>query len=570
MKEMIFQTVGGLALFLFGMGMLSEGLKKAAGDRLRRILEKMTSRPIFGLMLGAGVTALIQSSSATTVMVVGLANAALFSLKQSICVILGANIGTTMTAWLVGLAAGLAELNISLYAMPILALGLIMQFAGRKQRTKYIGQILLGFGILMVGLGFMGDAFRPLSKNDAVRNFLAVIGDRPILAVLAGAGITVLIQSSSASIGIIQFLAANSLFGGDWEVAFRIAVPFILGDNIGTTITAQLAALRSNVHARRAAMAHTMFNVLGVCWVLPLAWVGLFPKIVSYISPWSLGPKTIGFEIALAHTVFNVINAMAFLPLVGLLAKVVTKITPSRVGEAEIRPVTLERHLLDTPAVAIDQAQKEIVRMASAGRDAVRGATAAIREDDRRRIGQVLETEDTVDAFQAEITRYLVELSQRTLSAEMAYQLPVLLHMVNDLERVSDHAVNITEIATRKIDQREAFSPAGAEEMGRMTDEVEAMFENVLTAIKTADQAAARKALECEDKLNQMQMDFRHSHVQRLSERTCSPIAGMIFVDFVDNMEKIGDHLTNIAQSVIGGLQWQDRQAPDREPAAEA
>ncbi len=554
--DMIFNIVGGLALFLFGMGLLSEGLKKVAGNRLRHLLEKMTSNPILGLLTGAGVTCLIQSSSATSVMVVGLVNAGLLALSQAICVVLGANIGTTMTAWLVGLASGLKLLKMSMYAMPMIALGMVVQFVGKRQKSKHIGQILLGFGILFIGIGFMKEAFAPLADNDGVRQFLVSIGDQPIYAVLAGTAITVLIQSSSASIAIIQLLAIQGLFGGDPETAFRIAIPFVLGDNIGTTITAQLAALRSNVNARRAAMAHTMFNVFGVGWVLPLVYLGWFPSIVNYITPWSLGFNTIGLEIAAAHSIFNVVNALAFLPLVGLLEKTVVRILPARKGDIQVQPVTLDRNLLATPPVAMDQARRELVRMAETARDALDDAITAVRHDDRAALKRVAIKEDAVDDFQTEITRYLVELSQRTLSSEEAGELPVLLHAVNDVERISDHAVNITEIAVRKFDQKLTFSQHATEEMGRMRDEIYQMFDNILAAIGNNDLSAAKESFKHEKTINRMQMELRRSHVRRLSEGTCSAMVGLLFVDFVDNLEKIGDHLTNIAQGVLGGLQW--------------
>jgi phosphate:Na+ symporter len=496
-------------------------------------------------------------------MVVGLVNAGLLALSQAICVVLGANIGTTMTAWLVGLASGLKMLNMSLYAMPMIALGMVIQFVGNKQRTKHIGQIMLGFGILFIGIGFMKEAFAPLANNDGVRQFLVSIGDQPIYAVLAGTAITVLIQSSSASIAIIQLLAIQGLFGGDPETAFRIAIPFVLGDNIGTTITAQLAALRSNVNARRAAMAHTMFNVFGVCWILPLVYLGWFPDVVNYITPWSLGFNTIGLEIAAAHSVFNVVNAVAFLPLVGLLERVVVRILPAREGDIQMQPVTLERNLLATPPVAMDQARRELVRMAETARDALDDAITAVRHDDRAALKRVAIKEDAVDDFQTEITRYLVELSQQTLSPEAANELPVLLHTVNDVERIGDHAVNITEIAVRKLDQKLTFSQHATEEMGRMRDEIYQMFDNILAAIGDNDLSAAEESFKHEETINRMQMELRRSHVRRLSEGTCSAMVGLLFVDFVDNLEKIGDHLTNIAQGVLGGLQW-DGKTPDQ------
>ena len=570
MQDMLFGTVGGLGLFLFGMGLLSDGLKRVAGGRLRRLLGMVTKWPALALLVGAAVTCLIQSSSGTTVMTVGLVSAGLLTLRQAISVVLGANIGTTFTAWLVGLAAGLKVLKITAYALPAVAVGLAMQVLSKRQQAKHLGQIIIGFGILFLGIYFMKEAFAPVQDSARLKAVLVTIGDQPILAVLAGTGITMLLQSSSASIAMIQVLALTGAFGtGDWEHTLRIAIPFILGDNIGTTITAQVAALRANVAGRRAAMAHTLFNVAGVAIVLPLVYAGWFDRLVRMVTPIALNGQTIAVHIAVAHSTFNVAWAAIMLPLVGVLEKIVVRLTPVRAGEVEMRPVALERHLLLTPPLAMDQASGEIVRMAGAAREALNDALAAVRDDDRRGIARVLETEDAVDDFQTEITRYLVELSQRDLSPEMAGKLPVLLHTVNDLERVADHAVNISEIATRKIDQRESFSPQAAGEIAAMRDELAKMFDDVLAAIADEDTAAAQRALTHESQLNRMQMDFRRSHVERLGRRDCSPIAGLIFVDLVDNMEKIGDHLTNIAQGVIGGLQWNGKHQADP-PAAPA
>lgn len=553
-QETIFGTVGGLGLFLFGMGMLSDGLKAAAGNNLRRLLGALTKWPPVAMLVGAGVTCLIQSSSATSVMVVGLVHAGMLTLKQAICVVLGANIGTTFTAWLV---AGMSVLKVTKYALPAVAMGFVLHVFGRRSRTRHWGQILLGFGILFIGIDFMKGAFSGLEDSKQIRDFLIWVGEMPILAVLAGTVITMLVQSSSASIAMVQMLAFTGGFGTDYAVVLRVTIPFVLGTNIGTTITAQLAALRTNLAGRRTAMAHTLFNVLGVVIVLPSVYLGWYDAFVRWISPWPLNPKTIMVHMALAHTVFNVSAALVILPAVGLLEKLVLKILPARRGEEEdIKPVTLERHLLDTPPLAMTQAHKEIVRMAKAARKAVKGALVAIRDEDRSRERKVREKEDAVDEFQTEITRYLVALSQRRLSREMANQLPVLLHSVNDLERIADHAVNLIGTASRKMDHRHTFSEVAQNDLRRMMAEVRRMFKQVMAALQHFDAEAARRALEHEDTLNQMQVDFRDSHIQRLSNGTCTAMAGLIFVDFVDNLEKIGDHLANIAEAIMGGLQW--------------
>jgi phosphate:Na+ symporter len=552
---MVFYTVGGLGLFLFGMRLMSEGLRAAAGRKLRRILESITKKPLVAFFVGAGITALLQSSSATTVMVVGFVNAGLLTLKQAICVIIGTNVGTTATAWLVSIS-GLAAFKITAYALPAVGLGFLFHLAGKRRPTKNFGQILLGFGILFVGIGFMKDAFSPLRESTRVQELFVSLGTKPLLAILAGAVVTMLLQSSSAAIAIVQLLAIGGAFGGHWQTALNVAIPFVLGCNIGTTITAQLAALQANLNARRAAWAHTIFNVLGCVIAYPFVRLGWFGSLVQMVSPWELGPATIAPSIAIAHTIFNGANSGVFLPMAGLLARIVARFVPERPSDATVRPVVLELHLLETPEIALEQARREIIRMAEGARTAVEHAIEGLMEDNAAKLEKAMVTEDIIDEFQLEITSYLVALSQEQLSEEVSHRLPVLLHTVNDLERVGDHAVNIVEIAGRKIEQKLTFSDQALAEAEKLKQEANQMSDKIIIALQNSDMEAAKSALVNEDELNKMQIDCRRSHVQRMSDGLCSAEAGLIFVDLVDNVEKIGDHLTNIAQAVIGGLQW--------------
>jgi len=555
-KQMILGTIGGLGLFLFGMGFMSDGLKKVAGQKLRKIVESMTKKPLIAFLVGAGVTALVQSSSATTVMVIGFVNAALLTLKQAICVIIGTNVGTTATAWLVSIS-GVGAFKITIYALPAVGFGFLMMTMGRTRRTKSIGQILLGFGILFVGINFMKDAFQPLEKSQRVQELFISLGNKPILAILAGALVTTLLQSSSAAIAIVQLLASGGAFGNDWQKVLNVSIPFVLGSNIGTTITAQLAALQANLNAKRTAWAHTIFNTLGVCIAYPFVYLGLFGALVYKVSPWELGPATIAANIAIAHTIFNVANSGVFLPLSGILRGIVVKLVPEKPGDIAAKPVILEEHLLGTPVIALEQSKREIIRMAKTAKKALENCLSAIVNNDRRTLESVRQIEDFIDEFQIAITTYLSALSRRQLSDEVSIELPVLLHTVNDLERIGDHAVNIVEIAERKIEQKLLFSDSALDEIGQLRHEAEQMFDHIIEALEKNDIEAAKLALVNENNINQMQMDFRRSHVQRMSDSICSPQTGLVFIDLVDNIEKIGDHLTNIAQAIIGGLQWE-------------
>ena len=551
-REMVFGVAGGLGLFLFGMIQMSEGLKKAAGGRLKAVLESMTRNRVVGCLVGAGITALIQSSSAATVMVVGFVNAGLLTLKQSISVIIGTNIGTTATAWLVSMSG--FKVEIAAYALPAIAVGFGLHIFGRKRTTKNVGQIILGFGILFIGIDYMKGAFEGLEDSARTQAFMVKIADIPILAIAAGMVLTMLIQSSSAAVASVQLLAMSGAFGPDWSVALKISIPFILGSNIGTTITAQLAALGSNLYARRAAWAHTMFNVMGAC--ICFWFIGAIAKLVHTIAPWELTAGTVAGYIAIAHTTIKVFEAMFFLPLTGVLEKIVVRLVPEKTGDLLLRPTVLERHLLATPELAVEQARREIVRMAQTAKRAVSRAIEGLVENDLRKLQRARTIEEVTDSLQYEITSYLAAISEREISEEMSIELPVLMHTINDLERIGDHAENIVEVAERKIEHKISFSDEALGEIAELKQEAEQMCDYIITALENNDVEAAISALTKENTINKMQIEFRRSHVKRMTERACSADAGLIFIDLVDNVEKIGDHLTNIAQAVIGGLQW--------------
>ena len=553
-KEMIFGTVGGLGLFLFGMGLMSDGLKKVAGQKLKSLLESLTKHRVVAVLVGMLTTALIQSSSATTVMTVGFVNAGLLTLKQALCVVLGANIGTTITA---GLVSVLAVFKITDFALPIVGVGFLISILGKTQKTRSIGQVMIGFGILFLGIDFMKEGFADLKDSVKVQQALIWLGDKPILAVLAGTMITMLLQSSSASIAMIQMLAFTGAFGTNWPVVLKIAIPFILGDNIGTTITAQIAALQSSRNAKRAAMGHTIFNVIGVIYMIGLVYAGIYARAIIRITPGELNQDTIMRYIFFSHLLFNVFNVIVFIPLVTVLETIVLKILPITEAERVQEPVVLEKHLLDTPVIALEQAEREIVRMAKIAKRALRRAINGILTDDRKELAIVREREDFIDMLQLEITSYLSALSRRNLSDEVSIELPVLLHTVNDLERIGDHAVNIVEIAQRKIDNKIIFSDSALAEAEKLRAEIDQMIDNVIAALEQDDIEQAKIAIDHERNVNNMQMEFRRSHVERMGEGICSAEAGLIFIDLVDNIEKIGDHLTNIAQAIIGGLQWE-------------
>ena len=558
--KIIFGTVGGLGLFFFGMELLADAIKAIAGRKLKKLLESLTKTPLMGVLVGTLITGIIQSSSATTVMLIGFVNAGLLTLKQALGVVMGANIGTTVTAWLVS-TVGIEGFDITAYALPAVGIGFLLRLGGRTKKIQGIGNILLGFGLLFIGIRFLEEAFIPLKDNAQVQEVLIWVGKNPLYAVIAGTLFTMLIQSSSASIAIVQVLALQGVFGTDWDLVLRVTIPYILGSNIGTTITAQLAALRTSRNSKRVAMGHTLFNVIGVIYMFPFVGNGWFADLVKWVAPFSLSEGTILPHIAIAHTIFNVVNTIVFLPAVKPFEYLIMKIIPVKKEELAQKPVILEKHLLATPVLAMEQVKREIVRMIKTAKDAVNSAVDGLVNGDRKLLELARKGEDMTDDFQYEITSYLTALSVKEPSEELLHQIPVLLHTINDLERVGDHAVNISEIAERKIGQRISFSNLALTEASKLKEQANEMFDGIIKALDEENIEGAKAALLCEDNLNKMQVDFRRSHVRRMTEHACSPESGLIFIDLVDNVEKIGDHLTNIAQSVIGGLQWDGAEA---------
>lgn len=549
-REIIFILIGGLGLFFLGMKTMSDSLKKVAGERLKNTLDILTKRPIIGLFIGAVVTCLIQSSSATSVMAVGFVNAGLLTLKQAISILLGANIGTTFTAWLISF---FALFKITNYALPAIGIGFLLSTFGKTRSAKMWGQFILGFGMLFTGLGFMKDAFSPLKESEALKNVLVTFGTYPLLGIVLGTVITIILQSSSATIALLQIMAFSGL------ISLKHCIPIILGDNIGTTITAQLSAIGTNTASRRTARAHALLNIIGVCYMLIPVYTGLYYRLILLIVPGPVTSGNIMFHIALSHSVFNIINSLfIFLPLINFLEKLTIRLTPAKADAVDMRPMYLEKHLLETPTLALEQSINEIIRMINIAREALKNAVRSFLENDNSFFNKVREQEDAVDNLQKEITQYLVELSQKDLEKSEAEEIPVLLHSVNDVERIGDHAINILEISERKIDQKLPFSDGSVIRLKKIVDIALFMIENTIIAMHKRDIISAGKVLEKEKELNELQIRLKEVQIKNINEGKYNFLSGIVFNDFVDNIEKIGDHLTNIAQGVMRHLRWDE------------
>lgn len=545
--EVAFHTVGGLALFLFGMHTMSEGLKGAASNKIRQILSHLTRNRIIALLVGVAVTMLVQSSSATTVMTVGFANAGLLTFRQAISVVLGANIGTTFTAWIVSL---IGTFKIAEYVLPLIAAGFVMFRFVRNKKTNHWGSVLLGFGLLFFGLDIMKDAFKPLRDSEAVVNLFAQFSENPLLGVLVGTVFTMILQSSSATIAIVQTLAFSGV------ISFDAALPLILGDNIGTTITAELASIGTNYNAERTARAHTLFNIIGTCIILPFVWIGVYGRFIEALLPGPIAPGNIMMHIAFAHSMFNVINALVFTIFINYLIKAANALSFTKEEPDRLRPVHLKESLLADPFTAMQQVINELVRMAHFSRKAMDEARQAFFSGDTKLIKRVYESEDVLDEFQGALTEYLIKISEEHLDTRQSMEYPVLLHSVNDLEKVGDYAANMASYADIRRDKGLTLAVEGREEIETMFAKLDELFDKVITSLESRNGSLAAQAIAIEDEIDEMKSRCRRNHIARLNKDHGHPEAEMMVMDMATNIEKVGDHLISIAKAVAKDLQW--------------
>ena len=533
MLEILFGIFGGLGLFIFGIFVMGAGLQKIAGDKIRAILGKLTNKSLMGMGVGAGITSLIQSSSATTVLVVGFVNAGLMTLTQAIGVILGANIGTTITAQLIAF-------KLTNYALPILGIGSFTYLFCKKKKTKDVGETIFGFGALFLGLAIMGDAVKPLGDSVFAQNLFINFSQNPLLGILVGILITAIVQSSSVTTGVVITLGLSNL------ITLNAAIPLILGANIGTCVTAGLASIKTNISAKRAAVAHIIFNLVGAGIALLL--MPLYIKIINFTS------TDIARQIANTHTLFNVVNAFIFLPFIPLFVVLVKKIIPGKDVEITRGPKYIEKHLLATPSIAFSATLKEMRRMARIAQEMINDAMEGFYKNKRNPLTKVAPKENIVDDLQTAIADYLVELTQGELSKTQSEKIPALLHSVNDIERIGDHAENIVELAERKIDKKLIFSKSAIKEIKEMHQKVNEMLNITINALRSESKTEAEKILKIEAEINNLTLKFRDNHIRRLHGGRCKLLSGIVFLDVIMNLEKIGDHLNNIGQVIKSGM----------------
>lgn len=518
---------GGLGLFLYGMKLMSDGLENIAGERLKGILEKITSNKIMGVLVGTIVTAVIQSSSATTVMVVSFVNAGLMSLVQATGVILGSNVGTTITAQIV-------SFNLEVVAPIFIGIGAILMLSSKKKKIKDIAVISVGFGILFMGMGLMSSSMKPIAELEIFKVIIIIMERYSILGVLVGVIMTAIVQSSSATTSILVALAAAG------TIDMKIAFPIVLGCNIGTCVTAIIASLTANKTAKKAALLHLLFKIFGTIIFLPLSVYVV--KVVAYLTP-----NNLGRQVANAHTIFNIVITLVVLPISGYFVKFVNKVLPDEEEKEVCGAIYLDKKLLETPVVASTQVIKETIRMAKISRDNFQLAMKAFFYGDYENIKGVYENENIINTLEREITEYLIALSQHNLPKENAELVSEVYHTINDIERIGDHAENIVELATSKFNNNIEMSKQALKE-------IEEIFEATLDSLDIAIKCFSNYDInndkvvnEVEDRIDMLEKQFRNNNIARLNSKQCYASSGVMFFDLLSNLERIGDHANNIA-----------------------
>lgn len=544
----VLNLLGGIALFLFGMHTLSAALEKLAGGKLEHWLEKATSRPIKGVVLGAVITAVIQSSAATTVMIIGFVNSGLMKLSQAIGVIMGANIGTTATSWLLSLQSisgsdGFSIINLlkPTTFTPILAvIGVILLMFTKSDRKKTVGMILAGFAVLMFGMNAMSSATAGLEQNETFCNILMMFSN-PILGVIAGAVLTAVLQSSSASIGILQSIAIST-----GKVTYSIALPLLLGQNIGSCVTALISSVGANKPAKRVAVVHLYFNVIGT-----IVFLTVFYLLNAFISMPFMEESLNAVGIAVIHTGFNVLTTALFLPFTKQLEKLACLTVRDKPGEKKQEAHMLDERLLKTPSVAIEQCRNVSIRMAELTLETLRTSLEVVMQYDQKKCAEVIENENAIDIYEDKIGSYILKISSKDLSENDSKVVSMMLHTIGDLERISDHAVNIIEAAEEMHGKKIKFSDQAIKELKVMIKAVNEILDMSIKSFINADVELAKCVEPLEDVIDQLRSELKTRHIDRLRSGKCTIELGFILQDLLTNFERVSDHCSNIAVYLI-------------------
>ena len=538
--SIILPFIGGLGMFIYGMQIMAQGLENAAGSKMKSLLEVLTKNKFFGVLLGAFITAVIQSSSATTVMVVGFVNAGIMNLTQAMGVIMGANIGTTVTGWLVSSvewAKALSPANIAPVAVMI---GVIEMLTGKRRSTKDISSIIVGFGILFIGITTMSDAVEPLQQSEAFCNLFVTLGHSPFLGIVAGALVTAVIQSSSASVGILQSLAAAGL------VPFNAAVYIIMGQNIGTCVTAIMSSIGAKKTAKTAAVMHLLFNIIGTIIFSVVAIV--FFKVINPGFGEGLITQT---EISTVHTIFNIGTTILLFPVSDWIIKLAKKLEREDSDDVDEGQVLLDDRMLETPSIALQSTVSEMVRMGHVVRGTMDRTRDVLITKKREEIEKIREEETIADGLCKGITEYAIKLNTLSINEKEHQEVASILQIVSDIERVSDYCENISEFAENLKDQKASFSEIAREEIQQMEDVCIDCFRYAIEALEERSKEKAMKVIEKESQADELEIALRTAHMKRLARNECSTESGIVFLDALVCLERISDHARNIAEEIL-------------------
>jgi len=534
-QEIIFHFLGGLGLFLYSIKTMGDGLQQAAGDRLRYYIDRYTSNPFFGILVGIGMTALIQSSSGVTVITVGLVSAGLLTLRQAIGIVMGANIGTTVTSFIIGFKLGD-------YALPMLFIGAVCLFFTKNRSINNVGRILFGVGGIFFALNLMSGAMEPLKDLQVFKDYMVELSKNPILGVFVGTGLTLLIQASSATIGILQNLYASNL------IDLQGALPVLFGDNIGTTITAIIASLGANIAAKRVAAAHVAFNVIGtvICIIFLVPFTSLIQWFENFLN---LAPE---MTIAFAHGTFNITNTIIQFPFIGALAFLVTKLIPGEDEVVKYEPLYLDEQLIkQAPSIALGNAKKELLHLGNYAAKAFDLSYDYIINSNEKVAEKGHKTEEAINTIDEKLTRYLISLSGEALSQKESEVLTNILDSSRDLERIGDHAealLNLNDYLQRKNVQ---FSEAALEELAEIYLKTSEFVKDALESVENNDLEMAESLIERHEDINNMERVLRKTHIKRLNNGECSTQAGVNFIDIISHYTRVSDHAMNLAEKVL-------------------
>ncbi len=541
--DIIFGFAGGLALFIYGMKQMSEGLQKTAGKKLRHLLASLTTKPIMGILVGTGVTAIIQSSSATTVMVVGFVNAGLMTLAQSIGVIMGANIGTTVTAQLI-------SFDLGDYAFPAIFLGVALYLFAQQRKKTYIGQTILGFGLLFLGLNIMSETMVPLRDSPVFMEMMASLSAYPILGLLVGVFVTFAVQSSTASFGILLGLASAGV------IDYQAAIPIILGENIGTTFTAALSSLGANLTSKRAAAAHFMFNIFGSSVMLLLIYV--IPGFLDNLQNIMLGlfrffdtPRTMERMLANTHTAFNIVNTLLWLPFIGFIEKAVIKLLPGEDLTIKRGLSYVDDRMKNTPTVALEQVKEEVVRMQEITRDMIEDSFNSLLTADTELADEVIKREEIINEIEEDLLHFLTSLESSSLSDDDVRTRDYFIAVADLVESMADDADDMADLAYYIKDNNVSFSPEARETLRNLAEEVLTLVDKSIKLVEEENYDLVPDLIKGERDMDSLQLEYRNDHLERLQQGICEPTAGIIYLEAIEDIEHITDQMADIAHNLM-------------------